>query len=84
MSTDRIAASFGQDLHPWMQDAACHGVDMFPGRTTRETRGAKAVCAGCPVALPCLRYAIDERIEWGVWGGMSETERANIRKGAVA
>ena len=29
---------------------------------------AKLVCSGCPVRFECLAEALDNRIEWGVWG----------------
>lgn len=36
---------------------------------------AKAVCTGCPVRTECLADALDNRVEFGVWGGMTERER---------
>ncbi|WP_026341130.1 WhiB family transcriptional regulator [Actinomadura atramentaria] len=36
---------------------------------------AKLVCRGCPVRTECLADALDNRIEFGVWGGMTERER---------
>ncbi|MEU6769568.1 WhiB family transcriptional regulator [Streptomyces sp. NPDC046853] len=36
---------------------------------------AKAVCSGCPVRTECLVYALDSRVEHGVWGGLTERER---------
>lgn len=36
---------------------------------------AKAVCFSCPVRTECLADALDHRIEFGVWGGMTERER---------
>ncbi|WTJ01515.1 WhiB family transcriptional regulator (plasmid) [Streptomyces sp. NBC_00015] len=36
---------------------------------------AKAVCNQCPVRAECLAYALDQRIEFGVWGGKTERER---------
>lgn len=36
---------------------------------------AKLVCAGCPVRAECLADALDSRVEFGVWGGMTERER---------
>ena len=36
---------------------------------------AKLICKGCPVRTECLAEALDERIEFGVWGGMTERER---------
>ena len=36
---------------------------------------AKAICLACPVRTECLADALDNRIEFGVWGGMTERER---------
>ena len=36
---------------------------------------AKLVCVACPVRTECLAEALDNRIEFGVWGGMTERER---------
>ena len=33
---------------------------------------------GCPVRFDCLAEALDNRIEWGVWGGMTERERRQL------
>jgi WhiB family redox-sensing transcriptional regulator len=33
------------------------------------------VCRSCPVRFECLADALDNRIEFGVWGGMTERER---------
>ena len=46
-----------------------------------EQNKAKMVCAGCPVRTECLAEALDNQIEWGVWGGLTERERrALLRK----
>ncbi|HRW19069.1 MAG TPA: WhiB family transcriptional regulator [Dermatophilaceae bacterium] len=36
---------------------------------------AKAVCQRCPVIAECLADALDNRTEFGVWGGQTERER---------
>jgi WhiB family redox-sensing transcriptional regulator len=36
---------------------------------------AKNVCRSCPVRAECLADALDNRVEYGVWGGMTERER---------
>jgi WhiB family redox-sensing transcriptional regulator len=46
-------------------------------RDTREA-AAKRVCSGCPVRLQCLLDALDGEIVFGVYGGKSESERADM------
>jgi WhiB family redox-sensing transcriptional regulator len=41
---------------------------------------ARRICATCPVREPCLEYALEQRIDHGVWGGASERERRRILK----
>lgn len=41
----------------------------------KEQNRAKAICTGCPVRTECLADALDSRVEFGVWGGMTERER---------
>lgn len=41
---------------------------------------AKRVCEDCPVQSDCLEYAIEHRIDHGVWGGTSERQRRRIIK----
>ena len=44
------------------------------GPEQRELR-AKLVCAGCPVLEMCREHALSVGEPYGVWGGLSETER---------
>jgi WhiB family redox-sensing transcriptional regulator len=41
---------------------------------------AKAICDGCPVLTECLSHALDNRIEFGVWGGLTERQRRALLK----
>lgn len=41
----------------------------------KAQRAAKSMCKGCPVTAECLADALDNRTEFGVWGGMTERER---------
>jgi WhiB family transcriptional regulator, redox-sensing transcriptional regulator len=61
----------------WPSRALCAQVDpdlFFPekGGSVRE---AKAVCRGCEVREPCLRYALERDERFGIYGGFSERER---------
>ncbi len=60
----------------WTTSAACRTSDpdaLFVQGA--EQNRAKAVCLACPVRTECLADALDNRIEFGVWGGMTERER---------
>ena len=71
---------------PWTEDALCAQVDhdvFFPEKGT-STKGAKSICAACPVVAECLEYALTNREQFGVWGGKSEPERAEILRARPA
>jgi WhiB family redox-sensing transcriptional regulator len=36
---------------------------------------AKKICLRCPIRLQCLEFALDNDERYGVWGGLSWTER---------
>jgi len=57
------------------------GYGSAKGVRQRVMDRAKQVCAGCPVRDECLAYALDNRIEYGVWGGMDEDERRKTWRG---
>lgn len=71
---------------PWARKAACSGADpdlFFPrlGNDAKaQARAAKEICAGCPVRVECLEYALVTPQKHGVWGGTTEKERIRIRR----
>lgn len=63
-------------IKDWPSEAACRGTDpdeLFVQGAAQNR--AKSVCLGCPVRTECLADALDNRTEFGVWGGMTERER---------
>ncbi len=60
----------------WASFAACRTTDpdtLFVQGAAQNR--AKAICVGCDVRTECLADALDNRVEFGVWGGMTERER---------
>jgi WhiB family redox-sensing transcriptional regulator len=60
----------------WATHAACRTTDpdsLFVQGAAQNR--AKAMCVGCTVRTECLADALDNRVEFGVWGGMTERER---------
>lgn len=64
----------------WMAEGNCASKPpsmFFPSDGVGVER-AKLVCEDCPVSSRCLEYAIENRIDHGVWGGTSERQRRRI------
>ena len=63
-------------VEDWAPSAACRQTqpDALFVRGAEQNK-AKTLCKGCPVRTECLAEALDNQIEWGVWGGMTERER---------
>lgn len=65
----------------WVAHAACAGQPaswFFPERG-ESTAEAKAICADCPVRVPCLEWALETNTNFGIWGGTSEHQRKRMR-----
>lgn len=74
----------------WRDKAACNTVDpelFFPtSETTRANRDqvkrAKVVCGLCRVTEQCLQYALETGQGFGIWGGLTESERKELKRRA--
>jgi len=63
-------------IEDWLPEAVCRQTNpdaLFVPEVQQKI--AKRLCDRCPVRYECLAEALDERIEAGVWGGMTERER---------
>lgn len=66
----------------WMRQGECRN---YPASAFFPSDGvgvdaARKICATCHVVDECLTYALEARIDHGVWGGTSERERRRILK----
>lgn len=76
----------------WQMEGACRDVDgalfFHPDNERGEARErrvaeAKRVCGGCAVRQMCLSHALEVGERHGVWGGLTEEERRNLRRRRV-
>jgi WhiB family transcriptional regulator, redox-sensing transcriptional regulator len=78
------------ETYEWQLRGACRGMDsaffFHPegergnAKASRE-EGAKKVCRTCAVLEQCRRHALAAEEPYGVWGGLSVTERETILRG---
>ena len=78
------------EIWEWQVQGACRGMDSSfffhpegergPARADREAR-AKEICRTCAVLEQCRCHALSVQEPYGVWGGLSESERDTIIRG---
>lgn len=66
----------------WQDRALCNQTDpeAFYPEKGGSTREAKQVCKSCEVREQCLQYALDHDERFGIWGGLSRTERRQLNQ----
>lgn len=69
-----------EDIWRWQDKSLCskkeykHMIDWFFSEDTEEKYAAKNLCFACPVRKDCVKYALETKKIWGVWGGKDENE----------
>ncbi|MGY0057480.1 WhiB family transcriptional regulator [Streptomyces sp. LZ34] len=73
------------DVWGWQLHAACKGMassvfyaaygERGRQKRAREQR-ARDVCGSCPVRRQCAEFALATDETYGVWGGLTEADRA--------
>lgn len=69
----------------WHKEAKCRGKgtrDYFlkRGETAKLWTIRKSLCESCPVRWDCLESAIYHGDTYGIWGGLGEPERDQVRQ----
>jgi len=80
------------DIWDWQMAGRCRGADssvfFHPdgergrARAAREMK-AKQMCRQCPVIVQCRSHALSVGEPYGIWGGLSETERELLHKRGI-
>lgn len=80
----------GLDADDWRRRAACRGEDpeqFFPvssaGPALAQIAEVKNICARCPVRAACLRFALVTGQDYGIWGGLTEEKRRQLRRAGL-
>lgn len=63
-----------QDELEWKVRGICAS-SMTPDAWYAKGASGKELCKGCPVMGECLSYALEHKEKWGVWGGLTPTQR---------
>ena len=64
--------------------ARCIGqTGLFFDDRPSQIAKAKAICEDCPIKRPCLKFALEHREAWGIWGGVgyAQLRRLAAQKG---
>ena len=76
-----IQSADGEARIAWVSQALCRSTDpdelFVRGAAQRK---AAVICRHCPVMAECGADALDNRVEFGVWGGMTERQRRALLK----
>jgi WhiB family redox-sensing transcriptional regulator len=71
----------GEARIAWVSQGLCRTTDpdqlFVRGAAQRK---AAVICRHCPVIAECGADALDNRVEFGVWGGMTERQRRALLK----
>jgi WhiB family transcriptional regulator, redox-sensing transcriptional regulator len=78
---EAVATARSTWVKGWAQHGVCSKAEpdaLFVDAAAQKA--AKQVCTGCPVIAECLADSLDNRTEFGVWGGMTERQRRALLK----
>ncbi|WP_405487110.1 WhiB family transcriptional regulator [Streptomyces sp. NBC_00096] len=81
MSMNTTATHTTTTAPAWYELALCAqtGPGFFFPEPGSSLRDAKRLCGACEGRKACLDYALANDERFGVWGGLSESERQALR-----
>ncbi|MFD7995576.1 WhiB family transcriptional regulator [Streptomyces mexicanus] len=92
MNTDTrrpTSAAAPADTGDWRDDAECRthpdpdlwfASEQHPGSRRRTAQALEVCNTRCAVRERCLAWALEQRVDIGVWGGMTERERQRLHR----
>lgn len=76
-----LAMGEGEHRLAWVSKALCRSADpdeLFVSGAAQKR--AAMICRQCAVVKECLVEALDNQVEFGVWGGMTERQRRKLQR----
>jgi WhiB family transcriptional regulator, redox-sensing transcriptional regulator len=81
LSVKPLSVAEAEARFAWVSKARCRANDpddLFV-RGAKQ-RDAAAICRQCAVIVECAADALDNQMEFGVWGGLTERQRRALLK----
>lgn len=80
-----LKLEYEKDEPTWQELGRCQEVDpeiFFPEDETSyyDYNAAKKICGTCDVINECLAFAMEKGMYFGIWGGTTPRQRANLRR----
>jgi WhiB family redox-sensing transcriptional regulator len=81
VASSPVRSADAEERIAWVSQALCRQTDpdelFVRGAAQRK---AAVICRHCPVMQECGADALDNKVEFGVWGGMTERQRRALLK----
>lgn len=87
---DAVCRASDEELTTWgrQPDSDPFFDGSWSGADYEEQRGAdqelleptRELCSRCPVTDACLKYALENDIRFGIWGGTTPRDRYTLRR----
>lgn len=81
VAANTLRSTDADERNAWVSKALCRTADpdelFVRGAAQRK---AAVICRHCPVMQECGADALDNKVEFGVWGGMTERQRRALLK----
>ena len=79
MAKQLISLDLLAETDKWV-GAVCQDKDPEIWFDLQRIDEAVATCKTCPLIKQCAKYALDNDILYGVWGGLTEAKRLKTKK----
>lgn len=55
-------------------------LEQYENQYHGKLAAAREICATCPVVDDCLRFALNNHIQFGIWAGTTPLQRKHMRR----